>query len=106
MTNDCRVGTSKPLITPSITLSAPTSGNTAGILLYQNPANTSIFDERSAQTSFTGVMYFPTATVQNDGAQNTWTYVVASILNVFGGTITIPANANQAGGVVHAVLVQ
>jgi Flp pilus assembly protein TadG len=99
-------GGSLTMQSPSITLSAPTSGNTSGILLYQNPANTAIFDERSAQTSFTGVMYFPTATVQNDGAQNTWTYVVASVLNVFGGTITIPANANQAGGVVHAVLVQ
>jgi hypothetical protein len=51
-------------------------------------------------------MYFPTATVQNDGAQNTWTSVVASVLNVFGGSITIPANGNQTSGTAHAALVE
>lgn len=99
-------GGSLTIQSPSITLTAPTTGNTAGVALYQNPANTAIFDERSATTSITGLMYFPTATVQNDGAQNTWTSVVASILNVFGGSITIPANGNQTSGTAHAALVE
>jgi hypothetical protein len=51
-------------------------------------------------------MYFPTATVQNDGAQNTWSFVVANVLNVFGGTITVPTTANQFPGFAYAMLVQ
>ncbi len=99
-------GGSMTIQSPSITLSAPTTGNTAGVALYQNPTDTAIFDERSAVTSISGLMYFPTATVQNDGAQNTWTFVVASVLNVFGGSITVPPVANQTAGLAHPVLVQ
>ena len=99
-------GGSLTLQSPSITLSAPTTGNTAGVALYQNPANTAIFDERSAVTNISGLMYFPTATVQNDGAQNTWSLVVASVLNVFGGAITVPPTVNQFSGFAHPVLVQ
>jgi Flp pilus assembly protein TadG len=98
-------GGSLTIQSPSITLSAPTTGNTAGVVLYQNPANTAIFDERSAVTTLTGLMYFPTATVQNDGAHNTWSYVVAWVLNVFGGTITVPSNPSLSG-TAHAALVQ
>lgn len=98
-------GGSLTIQSPSITLSAPTSGNTQGVVLYQNPANTAIFDERSAVTTMTGLLYFPTATVQNDGAHNTWSYVVAWVLNVFGGTLTVPSNPNSAG-TAHAGLVQ
>jgi Flp pilus assembly protein TadG len=98
-------GGSLVLQSPNITLSAPTSGNTAGVVLYQNPANTSIFDEKSAVTSITGLMYFPTATVQNDGAKNTWSYVVSWILNVFGGSITVPSNP-ALSGTAHASLVE
>ena len=43
-------------------------------MLYQNPSNTAIFDERSAVTQLSECSYFPTATVQNDGAQNTWSF--------------------------------
>lgn len=98
-------GGSLTMQSPSITLSAPTSGNTQGVVLYQNPANTAIFDERSAVTTMTGLLYFPTATIQNDGAHNTWSYVVASVLNVFGGSITVPPNVNVAG-TAHAGLVE
>jgi hypothetical protein len=94
------------LLAPNITLSSPTTGNTAGVLMYQVPANTSIFDEKSAVTNFAGLMYFPTATVQNDGARNTWSSVVAYVLNVFGGSITVPPTASQYTGNAHATLVQ
>ena len=57
-------------------------------------------------TNISGLMYFPTATVQNDGAQNTWSLVVASVLNVFGGAITVPPTVNQFSGFAHPVLVQ
>ncbi len=99
-------GGSLTIQSPSITLSAPTSGNTAGVALYQNPANTATFDERSAVTNISGMLYFPTATVQNDGAQNTWSVVVASVLNIFGGSLTVPPTANQYAGFSHATLVQ
>jgi hypothetical protein len=99
-------GGSMTMQSPNIALSAPTTGNTAGVVLYQNPANTAIFDEKSAQTNFSGMMYFPTATVQNDGAANTWSFVVAWILNVFGGSILVPTTANQYPGFAHAMLVQ
>ncbi len=52
------------------------------------------------------MLYFPTATVQNDGAQNTWSLLVANVLNVFGGTLTVPPAANQFAGLAHATLVQ
>lgn len=99
-------GGSLTIQSPSITLSAPTTGNTAGVVLYQNPANTAIFDERSAVTNISGLLYFPTATVQNDGAQNTWSFVVAYVLNVFGGTIIVPTTANQYPGFAHSTLVE
>jgi hypothetical protein len=99
-------GGSLTIQSPSITLSAPTSGNTAGVALYQNPANTATFDERSAVTNISGMLYFPTATIQNDGAQNTWSVVVASVLDIFGGSLTVPPTANQYAGFSHATLVQ
>jgi len=99
-------GGSMTIQSPNVNLSAPTTGNTAGVVLYQNPANTAIFDQKSAATTFSGLMYFPTATVQNDGAKNTWSFVVAWVLNVFGGTITVPTTANQFPGFAHSMLVQ
>jgi hypothetical protein len=97
-------GGSMTIQSPNINLSAPTTGNTEGVVLYQNPANTAIFDERSAVTTFSGLMYFPTATVQNDGASNTWSFVVANVLNVFGGKITVPTT--QPPGFSYPVLVE
>lgn len=98
-------GGSLTIQSPNITLTAPTTGNTSGVVLYQNPANSAIFNESSDTTSILGLMYFPSATVQNNGAQNTWSSVVANVLNVFGGSVTIPAT-NQVPGSAHAALVE
>jgi Flp pilus assembly protein TadG len=69
------------------TLTAPTSGTYSGILMFQNPSDTTAASISSVNsTGLTGALYFPTAQVtMNDGNCSAATY---SILVAYSATLT------------------
>jgi uncharacterized membrane protein len=88
----------------NINLSAPTSGNTQGVTLYQNPANTTQFIVQGGTTKISGLMYFPSANVQSNGATNTWSLLICLTFQLLGNSLSMPS-ATYAG-FSHAALVQ
>jgi hypothetical protein len=77
----------------TITLSAPTSGNTIGVMIYQNPANTSAFTMNGGGSGLAGMLYFPTASVQSNGELGNWLLVVASTFAINGNSVSVPTAA-------------
>lgn len=59
--------------TATLNLAAPTSGNTAGVLFYRVPSQSSAVDYSTCTCNLTGVVYYPTAdvNVSNVGANYT-----------------------------------
>jgi hypothetical protein len=85
--------------TPSIQLTAPSSGQYAGILMYQDPADTNTTGPSLGGTSgsnFTGVLYFPKDTITFFGTNNSSVNVgvVVAYSMVLSGTPTV----NLKGG--------
>jgi hypothetical protein len=66
---------------PSVNLSAPTSGNTAGILIFQPSANTTQFHINSGSSpgtgNYNGVLYFPSTEMIIDGKYVNWGLTIA-----------------------------
>jgi len=54
----------------NVTLSPPSSGNYAGVLYYQSPANTASPNFNSSAETFSGLIYAPTATTVNFNSAN------------------------------------
>lgn len=70
------------------TLTAPTTGSTAGILFYQNPADTSAINlQGGANSNLQGVIYAPTAplNVANGTGTNTYVDLVVKSITIAGG---------------------
>ena len=64
--------------TQTVDLVAPTSGNYAGILFYQNPGNTSTATINGTQNSkFEGALYFPSAQLTINGTGDKAAYTIA-----------------------------
>jgi len=78
---------------PAINFSAPTSGNTQGVLMFQPSNNTTQFHVNSGSSpgtgAYGGLLYFPGTTMIIDGKYSSWTVAVAKDI-VFnqGGTTT------------------
>jgi len=89
----------------SISLSAPTTGNTAGVMIYQIPSNTSAFAMNGGGAGLAGMLYFPTASVQSNGALSSWLLVVANTFAVSGNAVNVPTAAFP-GSTGHAVLAE
>ncbi len=101
----------------TVQLSAPTSGTYAGILLYQDRADTSAAKvEGNSNSFYEGAMYFPTAQLTFGGTSFTnseadYTIIVSNNLKI-DGTAEINIRSNYyslPGGVSiieHAVLVE
>jgi hypothetical protein len=77
----------------SISLSAPTSGNTIGVMIYQAAANTSAFSMNGGGSGLSGMLYFPTASVQSNGELGTWLLVVANTFAINGNSVSVPTAA-------------
>lgn len=89
----------------NISLSAPTSGNTAGVMIYQNPSNTSQFAANGGGSGFAGLLYFSTSSVQSNGALSNWLLIVAKTFAVSGNAVNVPSAAFP-GMFGHAVLAE
>jgi len=98
----------------TVSLTAPTSGNYAGILIFQDPANaSSAIVEGGYNSTFQGALYFPnlntTLTIDNIGLGAAYTLVVAGSLAIsshninFGGDYSSLSNGSP---IKDAVLVE
>jgi hypothetical protein len=65
----------------NLTLSAPTSGNTSGVLFYRVPAQSSALDLSTCTCNFGGLLYFPTTQVNYSNAGGNYTVLVFGSAN-------------------------
>jgi hypothetical protein len=59
-----------------LTLSPPTTGNTAGVLMYRVPTQTSALDLSTCTCSLTGLLYFPATQVNYSNTGDNYTVLV------------------------------
>jgi hypothetical protein len=73
-------------------LSPPTTGPTQGVLMYQVPSNTnSVNFNNSGSQVVSGLLYFPSATVNFNGSLGAYTVLVVNNMNFNGSTQSFPS---------------
>ena len=90
----------------NVTLSAPTTGPTAGIVFFGDPLGTeSNINSLAGGTNLniTGALYFPTQTIAfSNGSQSSCTQLIGGEISIVGGTTlnssNCPAGIQQIGG--------
>lgn len=90
----------------SINLTAPASGNYAGILFFQPGNGQYIVNNGSGQTTYAGLLYFPNSSVIIDGAMSQWLYVVATSIILNSNTAINVPSSNFPGSAGSATLVE
>lgn len=93
----------------SATLSAPTSGSTAGVLFYQPKSNTAVvtIDGSSGTDILAGALYLPSANLIANANITSVTELIAASITLNGGGITVAAPATGANpGLAHVVLIE
>ncbi len=86
-------------------LTAPSSGNTAGILVFQPTSNTSSANLNSSGGSdVAGAIYLPTGTLTTNSTFNTWLLIVAGDIHMNSSQVNVPANAAFPGSTRHGYL--
>lgn len=86
----------------NVKLSAPTSGNMIGVLIYQNPANTQPITANGSGGGYSGMLYLPAAQLTINGSGSTMLLIVADTILVNGSGLSVPSAAFPGFG--HAVL--
>ncbi|HWT04114.1 MAG TPA: pilus assembly protein TadG-related protein [Xanthomonadales bacterium] len=82
----------------SVNLSAPTTGNTAGVLFYQNPADTNAFIANGNGGGYAGMIYFPTSQITLNGSLSQWLLVVGSTVTINGSGTSVSSAAFPGWG--------
>jgi hypothetical protein len=86
-------------------LTAPASGNNAGILLFQPAANSSSANlNSSGGTGVQGAIYMPKGTLTTNSTFDTWLLIVAGIIHMNSSSVTVPANSRFPGSARHGYL--
>jgi len=77
----------------TFTISAPTTGSTAGIVYYQPPGNTASFTKNGAagNVDISGAFYAPSSDFTFNGNLPSITLLVANSIRMNGGGITVPS---------------
>lgn len=88
-----------------LTLSAPTSGNTAGVLFWRDPSQSNSVNFSSAVYSFSGLIYFPTADVTYSAGSSGYTELVFGSANFSAGA-TLATPGPGASGTSEVTLAQ
>ncbi|GAC1616093.1 MAG: pilus assembly protein TadG-related protein [Candidatus Elarobacter sp.] len=91
----------------SVNITAPTSGNSAGVVYYQPPANTSRFtiNGRAGTDNFAGAVYLPAGTMTLNGNVPNITFLVAASITMNGGGMSAGPSTMYLG-LPHAVLAE
>jgi Putative Flp pilus-assembly TadE/G-like len=89
------------------TFSAPTTGNNAGVLIYQAPGNTQLLQLNGGNNSLAGLIYAPSAFGQINGTGGQYAVLVFADMQ-FNGTNTADYGGPTAGNslIKNAVLAQ
>lgn len=69
-------------MTSGVNLTPPTSGNYAGVSLFQVPGNTANVNFNTSNTSVTGLIYAPSAHLNYNGAFGQYTLIIAAYANL------------------------
>ena len=88
----------------TVNLTAPATGNTAGVLLYQNPADSMPFVANGSGGGYAGAVYFPSSQVTINGNFSNWLLVVGSTVTINGSGTNVPSSSFPGTG--HAVLAE
>lgn len=89
----------------TMNMTAPSSGNTQGVLFYQNPADSSPFVVNgSGGTGYAGMIYFPSSQITINGTLSSWLFIVGDTIVINGAGTNVPDASFPGGG--RAVLVE
>jgi Flp pilus assembly protein TadG len=97
-------GTMTGLNGSSGTLTAPSSGNYAGILMYQVPSDTNGFVENGSAGSMAGALYFPGGQLTLNGGLSSWLLAIGSTVVINGSGLSVTSSAFP--GLGHFVLAE
>jgi Putative Flp pilus-assembly TadE/G-like len=81
-----------------VNLSAPTTGNTAGVLFYQNPADSNAFVANGSGGGYAGMIYFPSSTLTINGTLSQWLLLVGSNVVINGSGTNVSSAAFPGWG--------
>ncbi|GAC1404698.1 MAG: pilus assembly protein [Candidatus Velthaea sp.] len=92
----------------SFDITAPSSGNTAGVAFYQPPSNSSAItlNGGSGARNIQGAVYAPSADLTSNASFGSWTLLVAATITLNAGSMDVPTNTTFPGGIQSAVLTQ
>jgi Flp pilus assembly protein TadG len=86
-------------------LTAPTTGNTANVLLYQVPSDTQTVQFNGGDQTLSGLLYAPGATGQVNGSGGKYVVLVFATMQINGGTSLVAPQPGQSI-IQEAVLVE
>lgn len=88
-------------------LTAPSTGNYAGILFFQPPVNTSSANfNSSGGTGIQGAIYLPKGTLTTNSTFDTWLLIVAGDIHMNSSSVNVPANSTFPGSSRHGYLAE
>lgn len=91
----------------SLDLSPPTTGDTKGVLMYQEPSDTSGPNFNGAvSATVSGLLYCPTATINFNGSLGAYTVMVAASMNFNSSTQAFPSPPPNASLAQQATLAE
>jgi hypothetical protein len=88
----------------NISLKAPASGNTEGVVIYQNPADTNAFIANGSGGGYAGMVYAPNSTLTINGTLSQWLLMVGANVVINGSGTNVPDAAFPGWG--RAVLAE
>ena len=88
-------------------LTAPSTGNYAGILFFQPPVNTSSANfNSSGGAGIQGAIYLPKGTLTTNSTFDTWLLIVAGDIHMNSSSVNVPLNSTFPGGARHGYLAE
>ena len=82
----------------TVNLTAPSTGNTAGVLFYQNPADTNAFTVNGSGGGYAGMIYFPASQLTINGTLSQWLLLVGNTVVINGSGTNVASSAFPGWG--------
>jgi hypothetical protein len=88
-------------------LTAPTTGQYAGILVYQPSSNQSSANlNASGSSDVEGTVYLPTGTLTTNATFNSWMLVITGIIHMNSASVNVPGNNSYVGQPRRGILAE